>query len=191
VVSVIAFLISGIGLLALIFALVALCNKSKCLAIAAIVIGSICIVIAIVFWIILIVLLVRKASLENTYCPSIKTACCSGSYISSSIALLYFKFDYNKFTCQSSSSTCSANPFTYIVMGTCSGSLSSTPYTYYSYSYTNYYSLTYSPTTVSCSGTSSCNGYAYDPSSSLCSDCTQNLDCGSYSIVQYTRTYCK
>jgi hypothetical protein len=178
VISVIAFLISGIGLLALIFALVALCNKSKCMAIAAIVIGSICIVIAIIFWIILIVLLVRKASLESTYCPAITTACCSGSYISDSTASLYFVFGFNQFACQSSSSTCSANPFTYTVAGTCSGSISK--------------SVTYLSTSYSCSGTSSCNGYAYDPTSTLCSDCTQSLSCGSYTqLVQYTRTYCK
>ena len=164
-VSVIAFLISGLGLVALILAILALCNKSRGLAIAAIVIGAICIVVAIIFWIILIVMLVRKAALESTYCPVLTTACCSGTYINSI-------YGYNLFTCQPSSNTCSANPLTYSVSATCSGSYSQTLFG------------------VSCTGTSSCNGVAYDLYSSVCSSCSQSISCAANQATG-AGTYCK
>ena len=67
--------------MAVILALIAACTKrkSKCLLIFTIVIGAVCIVLAIVFWILLGVMLSRKADLESKYCPVLTTACCSGT----------------------------------------------------------------------------------------------------------------
>ena len=166
-VSVIAFLISGFGLIALIVAIVALCTRSKCAAITAIVIGGICIALAIAFWIVLIVMFVRKAALENTYCPVLITACCSGTYIDS-------KYGYNLFTCQSSS--CLANPFVYKVYSGCSGSYSK------SYSYGN--------STLTCTGRSSCDGTANDQTASVCNTCSDSIDCVVISATN-SGTYCK
>ena len=176
VVSVIAFLISGIGLVALILAIVAACNKSKCLAISAIVIGAVCIVLAIVFWIVLIVLVSRKATLETKYCSVLATACCSGTYISSS-------YGYNLFTCitRASSSKCVADPFSYSVTAYCIGSY-----------YADYSS-------IYCSGNSQCSGTANDQTPSVCSQCKQSIDCYyKYSNVSVTvsstsssNNYCK
>ena len=150
--------------MALIFAIVALCSKSKCLAITAIVIGALCIVLAIVFWIVLIAMLVRKASLENTYCPVLKTACCSGTYISS-------QYGYYMFTCQSS--TCRADPLSNTVSSSCSGS----------------YSLTVNA--ITCTGSSSCNGVADGQANTVCNSCSDSIICSSITTMSASGNYCK
>ena len=171
VVSVIAFLISGFGLIALIVAIVAFCTRSTIAAIIAIVIGGICIVLAIVFWIVLIVMLVRKAALENTYCPVLKTACCSGTYIDS-------KYGYNLFSCNSSS--CAADPLSYTVYSTCNGSYSS--------------SVNTGTIAVSCTANSKCEGTAKDQTASVCNTCSISISCNSNSASASdttSGTYCK
>lgn len=167
-IGIIAFLVSGIGLVALIFAICGAINKNTCLCITAIIIGAVCILLAIAFWIAFAIIISRKVALENKYCQTLKTACCSGTYIASN--------SYKQFAC-SLENSCWADPFSYTVYAICKGSFSGTISGLY------------------CSGTSRCEGTAVDQTSAVCSLCSITGSCSlsSYysSDISSSGNYCK
>lgn len=154
----------GLALLALIFGIIGAARRNRCLSISAIVIGSVFILLALGIWITGFVFLGLKNTLESKYCGDINTVCCTGSYLN------YTK-GYSLFTCGAKS--CVANPFLSTVSGSCSGSLDTSSSTTYSNILANKYS------SASCSGSSSCYGWAteYNGVGSVCSDCSYSVTC--------------
>lgn len=177
-VTVSAFLISGIGLVALVLAICGALSRSRRLCISAIAVGAVLILMALAFRISVAALLSRKAALESTYCRTLNTACCAGTYINSSRG-------YQQFTC--ASSWCFANPVTSTVYGNCTGALSTSASSADSSSRSAPHSST------NCTGTSRCSGTANAHTASVCALCFYAVTCTNRTTSEgfsTTDTYC-